>query len=136
MKKDIHVVGAVIIKDDKILCAQRGDKSTLAYKWEFPGGKVEPNETPQDALKREIDEEFQCQIHIGDQVEHTVYEYDFGIIHLTTFYCTLVEGEPILTEHVKIDWLASNELSLLDWAPADIPAIEQIELDFSVENSS
>ncbi|MET3682810.1 8-oxo-dGTP diphosphatase [Alkalibacillus flavidus] len=136
MKKDIFVVGAVIIKDGKILCAQRGNKSTLDYKWEFPGGKVEVDETPHDALKREIDEEFQCQISIGDQIEHTVYEYDFGVIHLTTYYCKLIDGDPVLTEHEKIKWLLPSELSQLDWAPADIPAIKQIEGDFSVNNES
>ncbi|PKR76811.1 8-oxo-dGTP diphosphatase MutT [Halalkalibacillus sediminis] len=129
MKKDIHVVGAVIIKNGKILCAQRGSKSTLPLKWEFPGGKIEENESPNDALKREINEEFKCGISIGEQVEHTVYDYDFGTVHLTTYYCSLHSGEPVLTEHERIEWLPPSELSSLDWAPADIPAIDQIEKD-------
>src|SRR6478672_673069 len=99
MKKDIHVVGAIIIKNGKILCAQRGPAKSLPYKWEFPGGKVEKGETPQEALKREIQEEMKCSIEIGKQVEHTVYEYDFGVVHLSTFYCNLLKGEPVLTEH-------------------------------------
>jgi 8-oxo-dGTP diphosphatase len=122
MKKNIHVVGAVITEDGKILCAQRGQTKTLAYKWEFPGGKIDEGETPQEALEREITEEMCCKVAVGEQVEHTVYEYDFGIVHLTTFYCKLVDGEPILTEHASIKWLAPNELKNLDWAPADIPA--------------
>ncbi|MFD2638693.1 (deoxy)nucleoside triphosphate pyrophosphohydrolase [Piscibacillus salipiscarius] len=129
MKKDIFVVGAVIIKDGNILCAQRGIDSTLALKWEFPGGKIEKNESPQDALIREINEEFKCEVEIGEKVEQTVYEYDFGIVHLTTYYCKLVSGEPILTEHESIKWLKPEELSKLDWAPADIPAIKKIERD-------
>lgn len=126
MKKNIYVVGAVIIKNGKILCAQRGPDKSLPYKWEFPGGKIEQDETPEEALQREIQEEMHCKINVGEKVEHTVYEYDFGIVHLTTFLCELVEGEPILKEHVEIKWLEPSKLASLDWAPADIPAIERL----------
>ena len=126
MKKNINVVGAVIIENGKILCAQRGPDKSLPLKWEFPGGKIEKGETPQEALRREISEEMRCKIEIGDKVEYTVYEYDFGIVHLTTFICQLVEGEPILTEHVSIKWLSPGELRSLSWAPADVPAIEKL----------
>ncbi|MGY4690796.1 (deoxy)nucleoside triphosphate pyrophosphohydrolase [Salibacterium sp. K-3] len=131
MKKNIHVVGAVIVEEDQILCAQRGDSKSLPYKWEFPGGKIEQDETPQEALRREIDEEMQCRIEIGEQIEHTVYDYDFGIVHLTTFYCHVLEGTPSLTEHVAIRWLTPSDLHTLDWAPADIPAIEKIAATFN-----
>lgn len=127
MKKHIHVVGAVIVENNKILCAQRGDTKSLAYKWEFPGGKIEEGETAQVALKREIDEEMNCEIEIGEKIETTIYEYDFGFVHLTTFYCTLIGGQPVLTEHVAIQWLFANELMSLDWAPADIPAVKKLE---------
>lgn len=126
MKKNIYVVGAVIIEDGKILCAQRGPTKSLPYKWEFPGGKIEEGESPHEALRREIIEEMRCQIKIGRQIEHTVYKYDFGIVHLTTFTCKLLEGKPILTEHAAIKWLWPNELKSLDWAPADIPAINRL----------
>ncbi|MCQ6275554.1 (deoxy)nucleoside triphosphate pyrophosphohydrolase [Bacillus sp. V3B] len=126
MKKNIYVVGAVIIENGKILCAQRGPSKSLPLKWEFPGGKIEEGESPQEALKREINEEIQCKIEVGDQIEHTVYEYDFGVVHLTTFYCKLIEGKPVLTEHISIKWLSPEALKPLDWAPADIPAIEKI----------
>ncbi|WP_203333716.1 NUDIX domain-containing protein [Planococcus beigongshangi] len=126
MKKNIHVVGAVITNNGKILCAQRGHEKSLPGLWEFPGGKIEQGESPQAALQREIQEEMHCEIEIGEQVEHTVYEYDFGIVHLTTFYCRLVQGTPILTEHVAIQWLEPAELEQLQWAPADIPAIEKL----------
>jgi 8-oxo-dGTP diphosphatase len=127
MKKHIHVVGAVIIENEKILCAQRGATKTLAYMWEFPGGKIEEGETPQSALKREINEEMCCTIEIGELIETTVHEYDFGFVHLTTFYCYLLKGKPILTEHVAIQWLPANELMSLEWAPADIPAVKKIQ---------
>jgi 8-oxo-dGTP diphosphatase len=126
MKKHIHVVGAVIIENGKILCAQRGPDKALPLKWEFPGGKIEEGESPQEALRREINEEMQCKVEIGEQIDYTVYEYDFGIVHLTTFYCKLIEGTPVLTEHVSIRWLSPHELPTLDWAPADIPAIEKL----------
>lgn len=131
MKKDIHVVGAVIIEDEKIMCAQRGPARSLPYKWEFPGGKIEIGESAQEALIREINEEMHCQIEIGKQVEHTVYEYDFGIVHLTTYFCKLLNAIPILTEHVSIKWLFPHELKSLDWAPADIPAIERLSRQLS-----
>ena len=126
MKKNIHVVGAVITDNGKILCAQRGLEKALPSLWEFPGGKIEATETPQQALQREIHEEMHIEIEIGEQVEHTVHEYDFGIVHLTTFYCRLVQGTPVLTEHIAIQWLKPSELDQLQWAPADIPAIEKL----------
>ncbi|TMN22178.1 (deoxy)nucleoside triphosphate pyrophosphohydrolase [Lentibacillus cibarius] len=126
MKKNIHVVGAVILDDNKILCAQRGPSKSLPYKWEFPGGKIEQGETPENALKREIEEEMHCYINVGAQVDHTVYEYDFGTVHLTTYFCHLLEGTPIRTEHHKLAWVSPEDLQILDWAPADIPAIEKL----------
>lgn len=127
MKKHIHVVGAVIIESGKILCAQRGATKNLAYKWEFPGGKIEEGETQQAALKREINEEMKCSIEIGEKIETTIHEYDFGYVHLTTFYCYLISGQPSLTEHTAICWLSPQELMTLDWAPADIPAVIKIQ---------
>ena len=126
MKKDIHVVGAVIIENGKVMCAQRGHTRSLPYKWEFPGGKIENDESPREALKREINEEMHCRVKVLKQVEQTVYEYDFGIVHLNTYYCELIEGKPVLTEHVSIKWMAPYELESLDWAPADIPAIKKL----------
>lgn len=130
-KKDIQVVGAVVLKDEKILCAQRGDRGSLAGMWEFPGGKIEPGESARDALVREITEELECQVNVGREITTTVHEYDFGIVSLTTFYCELVGGEPVLTEHAAVQWLPPEELHQLDWAPADIPAIRIIEADFA-----
>lgn len=125
--KDIEVVGAILVRDQKILCAQRGGEKSLAYLWEFPGGKIEAGETPQVALKRELMEELKIEVSIADDIfDQSSFEYDFGRVHLTTILCQLKGSEPILTEHVAIKWVAPSELPLLDWAPADLPAVAKL----------
>lgn len=124
MKKRIDVVGAVIVKDGLILCAQRGPEGALAGLWEFPGGKIEGSESKSQALAREIREELECDVQVGEMVADTLHEYDFAWINLTTFFCTLVSGTPRLTEHADVRWLSRADLGLLDWAPADVPAVE------------
>lgn len=126
MKKVIDVVGAVLIKDGKVLAAQRSAKMSLPLMWEFPGGKIETDESPVGALKRELLEELKVSAKVGDHVETTSYEYDFGIVTLQTYYCTVENGVPELTEHAEIRWLAPEKLLTLEWAPADIPAVEKI----------
>ena len=124
--KRINVVGAVIVRAGKILCAQRGPSGNLGGMWEVPGGKIEADETPREALVREIDEELLCKVVVGDEVTTTTYDYDFGRVTLTTFWCELLDGEPSLTEHDDVVWLSPEELPNLDWAPADRPAVELI----------
>lgn len=130
MKKQINVVGAVIVRDGEILCAQRGP-GALQGMWEFPGGKIELGETPEGALEREIDEELMCRVEVGDHVETTTHEYDFGVVTLTTFYCYLIAGEPKLTEHSAVEWRAPHDLEALEWAPADVPAVRRIQSNFT-----
>lgn len=126
MKKQIDVVGAVIVRDGTILCAQRGT-GPLAGLWEFPGGKIEPGETPRTALEREIREELRCVVRVGEVVTTTAHEYEFGVVHLTTFWCKLLGESPSLTEHLAAQWLAPSELRTLVWAPADLPAVDIVE---------
>ncbi|PTE32903.1 8-oxo-dGTP diphosphatase MutT [Mammaliicoccus fleurettii] len=99
---------------------------SLPLMWEFPGGKVEKDESEIDALKREIKEEMLCDLEVGEKITSTAYEYDFGIVNLHTYKCKLKEKMPTLTEHKNIKWLEVNELESLEWAPADIPAVKII----------
>lgn len=125
--KKINVVGAILIENGKILCAQRGEGKSLAYLWEFPGGKIETGETPQEALIRELQEELMIEVEVqSEKFEETSYQYDFGLVTLTTFICFLKKGSPQLTEHIAVEWLAPKELNTLEWAPADIPAVEKL----------
>lgn len=132
MKKRINVVGAVLTQGSKILAAQRGKDMSLSGLWEFPGGKIEEGETPQEALRRELEEELLCTADIGEKVETTEHEYDFGIVILTTFFGTIVDKEPTLTEHSEVRWVEASELGGLPWAPADIPAVDRVVAHFAV----
>lgn len=127
MKRQIDVVGAVVVSAGLVLCVQRCPRGPLAGKWEFPGGKIEAGESPQEALAREIREELTCQVEVGEQVTRTSYEYHFAIVNLTTFYCALVSGTPHLVEHAAMSWSQPEGLHELDWAPADIPAVKLIQ---------
>lgn len=127
-KPRINVVGAVIMSNGRILCTQRG-KGALKGLWEFPGGKLEVGESAKAALVREIDEELGCHIEVGDYLTTTVHEYPFAVVSLSTFYCRLTAGAPELTEHLAARWLSPGELSTLEWALADTPAVRLVEQD-------
>lgn len=127
MKKNIHVVGAIIAKEGKVFCCQRSLEKSLPGKWEFPGGKIESGETKQQALVREIKEELEIDIAVSQTDYLSVtYDYDFGVVNLSTFICEVVSGEPKLTEHIQAKWVTFESLSELDWAPADLPIVEKL----------
>ena len=129
MKKQVHVVGAIIENEvGEIFCALRSPKMSLPNYWEFPGGKIEENESPQQALVREIGEEFSCEITVGDKVEDTTYEYEKVIVRLETYKARIKNGQPVALEHAETKWVAPQNLLKLNFAPADIPAVEKISL--------
>lgn len=120
-------MGAIIENENKeILCALRSPEMTLPNYWEFPGGKIEKGESKEEALKREIKEELGCKIEVLQHVEDTTYEYEKVIVRLETFMARIIDGTPELSEHAEIKWVTKENLSSLNWAPADIPAIEKL----------
>lgn len=126
VRRNVKVVGAVIVRDGLVLCAQRGLQSLLPGLWEFPGGKIEPGESARQAVEREIREELDCEVEVGDELTTTTHAYDFGDVTLTTFWCVLRSGAPRVTEHSEVRWLKPTELDAIEWAPADIPAVRAI----------
>jgi 8-oxo-dGTP diphosphatase len=128
LKKLVKVVAAIIENDlNEVLCALRSPKMSIPNMWEFPGGKVEANEDIYSALEREIDEELDCKIKTSKEVfNENVHEYETFIINLISIKCKVVEGTPTPSEHSKLIWLKRENLDSLKWAPADIPAVEQL----------
>lgn len=126
LKKHITVVGAVIVRDGLVYCARRGLSGALPGMWEFPGGKVEQDESFHEALVREIDEELGCEVSVLEPLETTTHEYDFAVITLATFICELVAGDPQSNEHAEERWLPIASLDTLEWAPADVPAVKKL----------
>lgn len=116
--KTVRVVAAVICDGGRVFATQRG-YGEQKDGWEFPGGKTEPGETPQQALKREIREELDTEIEVGELL--TTVEYDYPAFHLSMqcFLCRIVEGTPVLKEHEAARWLAREELESVDWLPPD-----------------
>ncbi|MBU1145877.1 MAG: 8-oxo-dGTP diphosphatase MutT [Firmicutes bacterium] len=126
MKKTLEVVGAIIIKDGYVFCAKRGKNKSLAYKWEFPGGKIEKDETHEEALKREIKEELNSEINVKSFFMKITYEYDTFIINLYTYLCELKSGLLEISEHIEKKWVKKEELLSLDFTPADLPIVEEL----------
>lgn len=127
MKKTVKVVGAIIMNEnDEVLCALRSPNMSLPNYWEFPGGKIEPNETIEDAIVREIKEELNCTVKALQVFNDYTHEYEQIFVNLITVQCQLVHGTPTASEHAELRWLPTNQLNELNWAPADIPAINQL----------
>ena len=124
--KTINVVAAIIKENDKIFVTQRG-YGEFAGGWEFPGGKIEEGETPQQALVREIKEELDIKISVGELLD--IVEYDYPTFHLSMqcFWATIEEGELVLKEHMAAKWLKKDELGTVDWLPADEGLVEKIK---------
>ena len=124
--KQIHVVAAIIKADNKIFATQRG-YGEFQGMWEFPGGKIEANESKEAALIREIKEELDVDIQVDDWI--TRLEYDYPNFHLSMdcFFASIISGEMVLKEHMAAKWLGGDELDSVEWLPADITLIEQLK---------
>lgn len=134
--KTIQVVAAVIKHTNEqgevsVFATQRGYGE---YKddWEFPGGKIEEGETPQEALKREIKEELDTEIEVGELID--TIEYDYPAFHLSMqcFWCEVIAGDLILKEHEAARWLTANTLDSVEWLPADITLIDKIKKQLEI----
>ncbi|MCZ8196531.1 MAG: (deoxy)nucleoside triphosphate pyrophosphohydrolase [Flavobacterium sp.] len=121
----INVTCAIIFFDNQILVTQRSEKMKLPLKWEFPGGKLEENESEIDCIKREIKEELNIEIEVLKRLSNSIYDYGPFKINLIPFISKYVSGEIILTEHKDYKLLDISELLNLDWAEADLPIVEE-----------
>lgn len=123
----IDVVCAVIHDDNgRVLAAQRPPGKAQAGRWEFPGGKIEPGESAEAALRREIEEELGCTLSVGAALTPVDHAYPGGIIRLHPFLAAIDSGEPQAREHSALRWLRPEEVQTLDWAPADRPVLAEL----------
>lgn len=123
--KTVKVVAAIIIHENKIFATQRG-YGEFKDGWEFPGGKIEPGETPQEALEREIKEELDIEIEVKDFLETVEYDYPEFHLSMDCFFCSIRSGELVLKEHEAAKWLTVETLDSVDWLPADQGLVEGI----------
>ena len=121
----INVTCAIVLKYDKILATQRSEKMKLPLKWEFPGGKLEPQESEIDCIKREIKEELSIEISILRKLSESIHDYGDVKIKLIPFVAKYNSGDILLTEHKDYKWMEKQDLLSLDWAEADLPIVRE-----------
>jgi 8-oxo-dGTP diphosphatase len=122
----IRVVCALLVSEGRVLLAQRPEGKHLSLKWEFPGGKVEPGESPEQALRREIDEELGTQVEIAAALPISYHTYERGEVEMIPFVCNIASGSqaPQPNEHAALVWALPEEIASYDLAPADWPILE------------
>lgn len=123
--KTIKVVAAIIKEGNRVFATQRG-YGEFKDGWEFPGGKIEAGETSQEALKREIMEELEMEISVGELIDTIEYDYPNFHLSMECFWCKIVAGELVLKEAEDAKWLTKDKLNSVEWLPADITLIEKI----------
>ena len=121
--KTVNVVAAVIIDGGRIFATQRGYGKYKDF-WEFPGGKIEENETPEDALRREIREELDTEIAVGELICSVEYDYPEFHLSMKCFRASVIEGGLLLKEHEAARWLVKDDLYSVEWLPADLSVID------------
>ncbi|MCI6731483.1 MAG: (deoxy)nucleoside triphosphate pyrophosphohydrolase [Lachnospiraceae bacterium] len=124
--KTIRVTAAIIIENDKVFATQRG-YGEFKDGWEFPGGKIEPNEAPEDAIVREIREELDTEIEVVELLDTVEYDYPEFHLSMDCFICRIKSGNLVLKEHEAARWLTRETLGSVEWLPADQALIGKIE---------
>lgn len=122
----IRVTAAILARDGKVLIARRGPGGHQENRWEFPGGKIEPGESPEQCLRRELREEFSIEATVGEYLGSNIHRYGFGLIELMAFRAAWEGNRISLQDHREIRWAAPSELDGFDFSPADVPFAEKI----------
>ena len=123
--KTIRVVAAIIIKNEKVFATQRG-YGDFKGGWEFPGGKIDAGETPEEALIREIKEELDTEVEIIELLDTVEYDYPNFHLSMDCFICNIKTGDLVLKEHEAAQWLTKETLDTVNWLPADLGLIDKI----------
>ena len=124
--KTVRVVAAIIIENGKVFATQRG-YGEFKDGWEFPGGKIEPGETPEEAIVREIKEELDTEVEVIELLDTVEYDYPNFHLSMGCFICKIKSGDLVLIEHEAAKWLTKDTLGSLEWLPADMGLVGEIE---------
>ena len=124
--KTVRVVAAIIIENGKVFATQRG-YGEFKDGWEFPGGKIEPGETPEEAIVREIKEELDTEVEVIELLDTVEYDYPNFHLSMGCFICKIKSGDLVLKEHEAAKWLTKDTLGSLEWLPADMGLVREIE---------
>lgn len=121
----IKVVAGILKENHKIMIARKGEGKPLAGMWEFPGGKIEPGESPEQSLVRELKEEMKIKVKVLDYVDESIYDYGDKVVSLQGYIAEILEGEIVLSDHDKYEWVEPQDAYEYGLAPADIPLLDK-----------